>query len=333
MEPIFRQCDVVVGNLECTLPGTGETVPTEPRVVSTPELVRSIKAAGVTVVSLANNHTFDCLLDGFRNLRSLLDEMGVAHFGAGETADEAEAPALIQAAGLRLAFLGAADERSGPSRFAEANRWGIVRFDPERMADRVRRLRRQVDHVIVSLHWGEERLLIPSPAQVEQARLVAEAGASLILGHHPHVLQGLEVHRGVPIIYSLGNFVACPVPFSNGDLMPWNRTERTGCILRANLAAGAVLGVEQSPTCDDGRTVAPDTGGFGARRIARANQALARGVTPGRYRREYFRVKTLLPLLAHLKWSELKRLRPAGIKRFLGSAAGPRESVPRPPDR
>jgi poly-gamma-glutamate synthesis protein (capsule biosynthesis protein) len=317
---LFAGCDVVVGNLECTLPGAGETVATEPRVVSTADLVRGIKAAGFHGVCLANNHMFDCLRDGFHQMRALLDELDIRHFGAGDNLAGATAPAILDVSGVRVAFLGAADEQSGPSQFASADHWGIAPLNMERLAGQVRRLRAEVDHVIVSLHWGEDRFLIPSPSQVEQARALAEAGASLVLGHHPHVIQGLETHRGVPIIYSLGNFVACEVPFPSGDRLTWNRTERTGCVLQVDLGPEGAGDVRQIPTYDDGARVMPDAGGFGGRRIARANRSLARGVTSARYRREYFWIKTVLPVLAHLKGSELKRLRPGKLWKFLKAA-------------
>jgi poly-gamma-glutamate synthesis protein (capsule biosynthesis protein) len=150
-----------------------------------------------------------------------------------------------------------------------------------------------------------------------QAHALAEAGASLILGHHPHVIQGLEQHGGVPIVYSLGNCVACDVLFTDGDRLTWNRTERTGGLLQADLSAGGVSNVRVQATYDDGRVVALETSGFGAHRLAHANRALARGVTMGRYHREYFWVKTMLPVLGHLKWSKLKRLRPTQVRKFL----------------
>jgi poly-gamma-glutamate synthesis protein (capsule biosynthesis protein) len=131
----------------------------------------------------------------------------------------------------------------------------------------------------------------------------------------------LEVYRGVPIIHSLGNFVACDVPYTDGDRLTWNRTERTGCVLRVNLGPDGAQDVGQIATYDDGVRVGPDTSGFGERRITRVNRTLALGVTPAQYRRESFWVKTVLPILAHLKWSELKGLRPGRVWRFLRSAA------------
>jgi len=318
----LTDADIVLGNLECTLPGTGATVPTEPRVVATPDAVRAVVRWGFDVLCLANNHMFDHLVDGFRAVRRLLDELGVAWFGAGENLAEATRPAVLEVRGRRLAFIGAADHRSGPARFATAEGFGVAPLEVERLIEQIRRLRREVHHVIVSLHWGEERFLIPSPLQVEQARALAEAGASVVLGHHPHVVQGLEVHRGVPILYSLGNFVACEVPFSDGDRLTWNRLERTGCLLTVDLTREGAAGVIQTPTFDSGRTVEVDASGFGDRRIARANRVLARGVTRSRYRLEHLWVKTLRPALAHLRWSELKRLRLSQVRRAVANLFG-----------
>ncbi len=323
---LLKGCDIVFGNLECTLPGSGETMPTEPRVVATPHLVRSVVEGTFNVVSLANNHTFDCLDSGYHQVRDLLEEIGVPCFGAGDDLQGAAAPAILDVKGIRVAFLGAVDEQSGARQFAGQQQWGVAPFDVGRMTDEIRRLRRQVDHVVVSLHWGEERFLFPSPGQIEQAHALAKGGASLVLGHHPHVIQGMEVHDGVPIIYSLGSFLASDVPFTNGDLLTWNRTERTGCVLTADLTGTGAVNVRQVPIHDSGIRIEVDRSGFGTRRIDRANKALARGVTPTRYRREYFRVKTIKPVLDHLRWSNLTRLRLRHLRNALGGILRARQA-------
>ncbi len=306
----FQECDIVFGNLECTLPGDGGQVPTEPRVVATPELIRAVKPAGFHLVTIANNHTFDCLEKGFENLRSLLGSIGLPHFGAGHNLDEAIAPVVLDTCGLRIAFLGAVDERSGANQFAENRQAGVASLDVDRLVRQIQELRQHVDHVIVSLHWGEERFLIPSPVQVDQAHALADAGASMVLGHHPHVLQGLEVYRGVPIIYSLGNFVADEVHFTNGDAVRWDRVGQTGCILRADFTKDRVENIHQVPTYDSGHLVDLDDTQFGRQRIEATNQAIARGVTTSRYRREHFRVKTIKPAMGYLHWRRIKDLRP-----------------------
>jgi poly-gamma-glutamate synthesis protein (capsule biosynthesis protein) len=177
--------------------------------------------------------------------------------------------------------------------------------------------------VIVSVHWGDERLPMPSPEQISQAHKFVTAGASLVLGHHPHRLQGMELYYGAAVAYSLGNFVASEVPFSDGDRVTWNRVERTGAILRATLAGREVRDVAMVPSYDDGRTIRLDPSGHGDRLIARANRAVSRGVTPGSYAWECFVVKRLRPALRKLSWSGL-----AGMRRKLtGAAPAPEQAT------
>lgn len=306
---VLAASDVVFGNLECTLPGDGRTIATEPRVIATPELVRAVRLAGFTVVTLANNHAFDCFEPGFLQLRTLLDDIGLRHFGAGMDLDEATAPAVLEVNGLRLAFLGAADEQSGVTQFAAPDRPGVAPLDMDRLVRQVQELRTRVHHVIVSVHWGEERFLVPSPAQIEMAHALVDAGASLVLGHHPHVLQGLELRGKRAIVYSLGNFFADEVPFSNGDAVRWGRSGRTGCILEARLTDDGTVETRQRATYDPGDLVGLDHGTWGRRRLEKVRRAVAHGVTPARYRREHLWVKTIKPLVLHLRWSSLKKLR------------------------
>lgn len=306
---IFAGCDVVLGNLECTLAGDGSSVPPEPRVVTTPGLIGALGPAGFTHLSLANNHTFDCLEAGFRNTCRLVGEMGVSCFGAGDDLAGASAPAIVEASGVRIALLGVTDERSGALQYAGEDRWGVAPLDIDRLGGQIAALAREVDHVIVTPHWGEERFLLPAPKQIAEAHAMVDAGASMVLGHHSHVIQGLEVYRDAPIIYSLGSFLANTVYWTDGDYMTWNRTERTGCILLAELTKDGVRVVEQVPTYDDTARVSVDETSFGPRRIARANRALACGVTLKRYRREHLWVKTVKPALGHLRLSRLRHLR------------------------
>jgi poly-gamma-glutamate capsule biosynthesis protein CapA/YwtB (metallophosphatase superfamily) len=315
---MFSSCDLVFGNLECTLAGNGPCVETEPLVIATPEMVRWVKSARFDVVTLANNHTFDHLDRGFRNLRSLLKELDLPNFGAGMNLQEAAAPAILERGGYQVAFLGAVDERSGPYQFAGPNHWGVAPLDIDRLTGQIRDLRAQVNHVIVSVHWGEERFFIPSPTQIDQAHALIDAGASMVLGHHPHVVQGLEMHGGSPILYSLGNIVADEVHFSNGDKVQWNRTERIGCLLLANLNAHGVSRVRQLPTYDSGRLVEIDHSDLGQRRIDQTNRAVATGITLRQYRREHLWVKTLKPALNRLHWRRVKDLRFRHFHKALG---------------
>lgn len=311
---LFADCDLVLANLECTLPGS-DPVASEPRVFACEAQLRGLPAAGITAVTLGNNHAFDAGDAGFHRLTTLLDETGIAWCGAGQDLAEAERPLFINVKDLRLALLPAVAGSSGMYRFATETSSGVAPLETDALCRRIAALRREVDHVILTPHWGEERFRFPSPTQVEQARAFIEAGASLVLGHHPHVVQGLEFHRQAPIAYSLGNFLANEVYWDNGDTLTWNRFERTGCILLAELDADGVRNVQQIPVFDDGSILAIDTSGQGERYLERANRYLREGITPAQYRREAFRVRTLLPILGQLRWEKLRRLRLGHIRK------------------
>jgi poly-gamma-glutamate synthesis protein (capsule biosynthesis protein) len=324
--------DVALANLECTLDVGAGTVPTEPRVFADEQALRSLPDSGVNVVTLANNHAFDGLRDGFDRVRGILEEMGIAHFGAGDDLDEACRPALLEARGVKLALLGAVDDSSGPSHLAGPGRFGVAPLDVDRLASQVGQLAGHVDHVILSLHWGRERFAIPSPKQICQARRLIDAGASMILGHHPHVLQGWQLVSGRPVLFSMGNVVVCDVPYTHGEAITWNRTERTACLLKARLSAatadpatapesrrGGCGVVEVIPTFDTGRSVriGPDAPAGAHRRLRRVGRLLADGVDDRDWKRETFRIETLRPILRHLSPAGLVRLRPRHIRKAL----------------
>ncbi len=306
---LFESCDIVFGNLECTLSGR-KTIPTEPLVVSSEKQIRSLRNAGVNAVTLGNNHTLDCLDEGFHRMNDVLADLGIAWCGAGLNIAEAFQPVIMEARGVVLAFLGVVDKSSGPFRFAGESTSGVAPLDTGRVCRIIKDLRRKADHVIVSPHWGEERFRIPSPEQIKQARAFVDAGASIVVGHHPHVIQGMEIYRGSPIAYSLGNFIANNVYWTDGNYLTWSRFERTGCVLVAELDSNGIQDVQQIPIFDDGETVCIEKSGWGYRCLRKVNRFLAQGVTPKRYRHEEFRIRTIKPILSHLRWSELRRTRP-----------------------
>jgi len=308
IQSLFKSRDLVFANLECTLEGD-EKVPTEPRVLTTEIQIQSLEQSGIDCVSLGNNHAFDCYDQGFIRLRKMLSGIGIRWCGAGLNIQEAMEPVLYDIQGIRLAILGVVDRSSGIYRFAGERNSGVAPLETERVCSRIRELKQTVDHVIVSLHWGMERFRIPSPAQVDQARAFADAGASLVLGHHPHVVQGMEIVGNVPVVYSLGNFMSSHVYWDSGDYMNWSRFERVGCIFMCEFSKDSVLGVEQIPVYDNGVCIGIDKTGWGEKSIAKVNQLLASGVTQKIYDREAFRVNWIKPLLYHLSWQGLKRIR------------------------
>ena len=322
IQPLIAQADIACANLECTLPGSGSLIETEPRVIASARQIEAVKGCGFQVVNLANNHMFDSLRPGFERLQSFLRDLRLANFGAGLDLEQARAPLFREVNGIRLGFIGAADRGSGIRHFARPDHWGVAPLDLPALQAQIRELSRQCDHLVVSLHWGEERFSIPAPRQIEQAHALIEAGAGIILGHHPHVLQGYEIYRGKPIIYSLGNFIADDLPFSDGNILSWKGPERIGCILRLVLDREKVLQVEQIATCDRRPSLVITEDKHHLRYVRRVNRRLARGITMPRYRWEHFKIRVCQPIWAHLRWRKLRQLRWRQLSRFLNQLRG-----------
>jgi poly-gamma-glutamate capsule biosynthesis protein CapA/YwtB (metallophosphatase superfamily) len=205
--------DLTIGNLECAIGLDGTPAPKAYRFLAPPAASATLTSAGFDLVSLANNHILDWGDEALAGTAASLDAAGIAHVGAGANAAAARAPVVLERNGLRLAFLGYVDvpvERGGfvtESWTAGADTPGVAWANPELIAADVRAIRPQVDHVIILLHSGYEGQDTPNEVQRAAATAALEAGATLVLGAHPHVLQGTEARAGRLIAWSLGNFV------------------------------------------------------------------------------------------------------------------------------
>jgi len=171
-------------------------------------LVDGLASAGIDVVSLANNHALDWGSAALLDTIDRLTAAGVASSGAGVDLAAARAPALLDTPAGKVAVL--AYTSILPEGFAAgADRAGVnpTRPDQERLLADVNTANETADWVVVSLHWGVEYEGYANASQREFAHAIVDAGADLVLGHHPHVLQGFEIYRDKLIAYSLGDFV------------------------------------------------------------------------------------------------------------------------------
>ena len=172
---------------------------------SIPKAVDSLAAAGFNIISLANNHIFDYGCEAFEDTCSMLKKKGITWLGAGLDIRGATKPAIMEINGLRVGFLCYSWDFIG-SIDATLKTPGVAPLNEKLIIKNVINLKQQVDTVVVSLHWGYERERYPLPYQRKMAHDIVDAGANLILGHHPHVLQGIEEYKNGVIVYSLGNF-------------------------------------------------------------------------------------------------------------------------------
>ena len=186
-----------------------------------PRHIRDLVSAGIDVVSLGNNHAMDGGASGVKQMLGLLDKSGIQHAGAAVNWQRAVEPAVVTASdGTRVAFvsylsfLGADALRKCTPAKAESPGIATLTLDGKSGPLELARLKKIVDNarekadvVVIALHWGVERQPLPAPYQVSLGRLFVDAGADVVLGAHPHVLEPGELYKGKPIIYSLGNFV------------------------------------------------------------------------------------------------------------------------------
>jgi poly-gamma-glutamate synthesis protein (capsule biosynthesis protein) len=211
VEPLFQGAPIVFANLETPVaPASGQ--PGAPFLFNAPtDLPGALKASGFTVLSVANNHCYDQGAQGLLETLDRLEGQGLVPVGAGATRARAEQPRIVQLPGLRVAFLGYTDLFNLNLNRGGQGPWACP-LDPEAAVAAVRRARALADAVVVSIHWGSEYSHQPLPRQREVAARLVEAGADVILGTHPHVLQPVEWlerggRRGL-VAYSLGNFIS-----------------------------------------------------------------------------------------------------------------------------
>src|SRR5919198_3724567 len=209
LDGLFRRDDVTVVNLECAISNLGRPVPKTFNFRCDPKALPSMRAAGVDVANQANNHAYDygpaAVVDGRRNLRG----NHIAPVGAGKDAQEALAPALLEANGWKIAVVGFDKVVDPfPAAIAGPNKPGTAAgHDEDAMVEAVRVADERADIVIVDIHWGVELDTRPRPGDVDLAHRLVQAGADVIFGGHSHRLQPMEMYWGRPIFYSLGNFV------------------------------------------------------------------------------------------------------------------------------
>lgn len=205
--PLFLHDDFTIVNQECPITDRGAKTPKPYNFRMRPDYVRVYPQAGIELVNLANNHVYDYGEEGLFDTISYLDSIGVMHIGAGRTVSEARKPIIVNLKGHRVGFLGFYGGGEAPvagraTAGVAPRNLDVIHHDLERL-----RGRDSVDFAVVTLHWGTEKAEEPDSGQQLFAREIIDAGADLVVGHHPHVLQGIERYHNGVIAYSLGNFV------------------------------------------------------------------------------------------------------------------------------
>jgi poly-gamma-glutamate synthesis protein (capsule biosynthesis protein) len=243
---LLREADLAFVNLETPLTTRGVAQEKLSVLRADPSLADDLVAAGVDIVTLANNHLLDYGPEGLLDTLAALDARAIPHVGAGPSLEDARAPRVLRGPGGSIGFLGFASTL--PQGFAAGSaRPGVapirattafvvegytlleqpgtappiatfpLEMDLDATVQAVRTLRQQVDFLVVTGHWGVVGQDAVMDYQRAIAHAVVDAGADLIVGHHPHRLHGVEFYAGKPIFYSVGNFVFEAPPAGGGS--------------------------------------------------------------------------------------------------------------------
>lgn len=191
----FKKYDLVSANLEGAVTNQGAHYP--PVLANdfafSPETVGNLKKYNFKIFNLANNHFSDQGERGMKESRVNLESQGFKYYGCADGQAGDCSYFVYEVNGLKIGFAGFS--------------WVYRKFNEEAAQKIIRDLKNNTDAVIVNLHWGAEYNHIFNKAQAETARALVDAGADLIIGHHPHVVEGVEKYKNKLIFYSLGNFI------------------------------------------------------------------------------------------------------------------------------
>lgn len=284
---VLSASDLTFANLECPLAARAAKVGKKVTFKASPTTAHCLSRAGIDIVSLANNHALDCGPVGLRETFRALKRHKVLWCGAGSTGDAAELATRVTIKGVRVAFVAFSEFR--PTGFASSEaKSAIALASPTTIQRAVNAARVGADVVVASFHWGIGGQSRPTVQQKAWAHLAVRCGADLVLGHHPHVLQGIGTvaqqstlkgrKRRALIAYSLGNFVFdAPRRYDR-------RTAQT-LILRVTLDRLGVRSAEVVPVVLEGTRPRPATGAQAVeivRRLTELSGELGTQISNGR---------------------------------------------------
>lgn len=205
----MKMPDLMIANEEFPMGVTGEAMEDKEYTFRLePSAVGILKELHIDLVTLANNHTLDYGRSTLEETFSILDNADISYIGAGKDLERAKQPYIQKLGNKKIGILGASRVIPVASWSAGKNSSGVLAaYDPKILLQAIEETKMSCDIVAVYVHWGIERNEMPEAYQRELAKQFIDAGADLVVGSHPHVLQGIEFYKGKPILYSLGNYI------------------------------------------------------------------------------------------------------------------------------
>jgi poly-gamma-glutamate synthesis protein (capsule biosynthesis protein) len=235
IKDFLKNADVVFGNLEGPISARGAKMGSMYSFRSDPRVIGGLLYAGFEVLSVANNHIWDYGPEAFKDTLDILKNNGISYIGGGYDYAEANTPAMKEVKGNRIAFLGYTNLLP-VSLGAKSSKPAVALPDINQLTRDIEEAKKSADIIVVSFHWGDEYATKHNKGQETLAHAAIDAGAQLVIGHHPHVVQDIEEYKGGYIAYSLGNFV-----FDQN----FSTDTKTGLVLKITLKDKKVSQVEK----------------------------------------------------------------------------------------
>lgn len=205
----ISQSDIFMANQEFPFSDRGTAAPDKQFTFRLPPSKVSImNELGVDIVTIANNHTLDYGTDALLDTCTALDGAGIPYVGAGPNMERAKQLQTMEVKGKTIGYLAASRVYPDPNWVANSQKPGMVSgYDPTILLEEIKKAKPLCDYLVVYMHWGIERDEKPQGYQRALGKQIIDAGADIVIGSHPHVLQGFEYYKGKPICYSLGNYI------------------------------------------------------------------------------------------------------------------------------
>lgn len=245
-EEYLKGSDIVFGNLETAISGNGvPALEKEYNFKSSHEIVPYLKKYNFTMLSVANNHAMDFGRAAFVDGLKVLGRNGISYGGGGMNKKEAVGGAIAERKGMKIGFIAFSGVIPDVDWYAGEKRSGIIgayKVHETEVLEAVSNLASRCDLLVVSVHWGKEGTTVPGAWEVELGHKLVDAGADVVMGHHPHVVKGFEKYKDKLIMYSLGNFIftTSRTELPNKTLLATVRFDMSGSIKSVEAVPGII---------------------------------------------------------------------------------------------
>lgn len=258
--PVLNDADLVVGNLECLAEGTAQNLLKKPRISTTLKALDTLKRLNLGLVSLATNHYYDNLEDGFDATINRLNDLEIAHVGATRNKDSIYQPYIYEEKGWRIGFLNYVHSDTNPKVPTGAKVYANL-FEMDKLIGHIKELKSKVDRVVMLLHWGgkSDYGYFPHKEQIGQAKQMVDAGADAVIGHHSHTFQSQFQYKGRPVVFSLGNFCFADI-HSDGDIYRVRESGKKGAIVELEFSENEEIKKQLFPFRINDLKLIPDEG-------------------------------------------------------------------------